>query len=130
MIPFSCTLTIYFLFLMKFLDENVQAWEFTTLYLIARKFHSVFCAFDTSIVILSKCILLNTLTLVKKKVKKSKQKKTLVISNKLQCIQIFIFSKNFKIQKKNTLKNWYGILMYNLNTCKLVNSFTCKYCII
>lgn len=39
---------------MKFLDENVQAWEFTTLYLIARKFHSVFCAFDTSIVILSK----------------------------------------------------------------------------
>lgn len=85
---------------MKFLDENVQAWEFTTLYLIARKFHSVFCAFDTSIVILSKCILLNTLTLVKKKVKKSKKKKTLVISNKLQCIQIFIFSKNFKIQKK------------------------------
>lgn len=62
---------------MKFLDENVQAWEFTTLYLIARKFHSVFCAFDTSIVILStgKCILLNTLTLVKKKVKKSKKKK-------------------------------------------------------
>lgn len=115
---------------MKFLDENVQAWEFTTLYLIARKFHSVFCAFDTSIVILSKCILLNTLTLVKKKVKKSTKKKTLVISNKLQCIQIFIFSKNFKIQKKNTLKNWYGILMYNLNTCKLVNSFTCKYCII
>lgn len=55
---------------MKFLDENVQAWEFTTLYLIARKFHFVFCAFDTSIVILSKCILLNTLTLVKKKVKK------------------------------------------------------------
>lgn len=89
---------------MKFLDENVQAWEFTTLYLIARKFHFVFCAFDTSIVILSKCILLNTLTLVKKsqKVKKSKKKKTLVISNKLQCIQIFIFSKNFKIQKKNT----------------------------
>lgn len=85
---------------MKILDENVQAWEFTTLYLIARKFHSVFCAFDTSIVILSKCILLNTLTLVKKKVKKSKKKKTLVISNKLQCIQIFIFSKNFKIQKK------------------------------
>lgn len=85
---------------MKFLDENVQAWEFTTLYLIARKFHSVFCAFDTSIVILSKCILLNTLTLVKKKVKKSKKKKTLVISNKLQCIQIFIFSKNFKIKKK------------------------------
>lgn len=85
---------------MKFLDENVQAWEFTTLYLIARKFHSVFCAFDTSIVILSKCILLNTLTLVKKKVKKSKKTKTLVISNKLQCIQIFIFSKNFKIQKK------------------------------
>lgn len=85
---------------MKFLDENVQAWEFTTLYLIARKFHSVFCAFDTSIVILSKCILLNTLTLVKKKVKKSKKNKTLVISNKLQCIQIFIFSKNFKIQKK------------------------------
>lgn len=74
MIPFSCTLTIYFLFLMKFLDENVQAWEFTTLYLIARKFHSAFCAFDTSIVILSKCILLNTLTLVKKKVKKSKKK--------------------------------------------------------
>lgn len=74
MIPFSCTLTIYFLFLMKILDENVQAWEFTTLYLIARKFHSVFCAFDTSIVILSKCILLNTLTLVKKKVKKSKNK--------------------------------------------------------
>lgn len=100
MIPFSCTLTIYFLFLMKFLDENVQAWEFTTLYLIARKFHSVFCAFDTSIVILSKCILLNTLTLVKKKVKRSKKKKTLVISNKLQCIQIFIFSKNFKIQKR------------------------------
>lgn len=60
---------------MKFLDENVQAWEFTTLYLIARKFHFVFCAFDTSIVILSKCILLNTLTLVKKKVKKSKKKK-------------------------------------------------------
>lgn len=86
---------------MKFLDENVQAWEFTTLYLIARKFHSVFYAFDTSIVILSKCILLNTLTLVKKKVKKSKKKqKTLVISNKLQCIQIFIFSKNFKIQNK------------------------------
>lgn len=86
---------------MKFLDENVQAWEFTTLYLIARKFHSVFCAFDTSIVILSKCILLNTLTLVKKKVKKNqKNKKTLVISNKLQCIQIFIFSKNFKIQKR------------------------------
>lgn len=84
---------------MKFLDENVQAWEFTTLYLIARKFHSVFCAFDTSIVILSKCILLNTLTLVKKK-SKSQKKKTLVISNKLQCIQIFIFSKNFKIQKK------------------------------
>lgn len=86
---------------MKILDENVQAWEFTTLYLIARKFHSLFCAFDTSIVILSKCIILNTLTLVKKKVKKSKKKKkTLVISNKLQCIQIFIFSKNFKIQKK------------------------------
>lgn len=86
---------------MKFLDENVQAWEFTTLYLIARKFHFVFCAFDTSIVILSKCILLNTLTLVKKKVKKSKKKKkTFVISNKLQCIQIFIFSKNFKIKKK------------------------------
>lgn len=93
---------------MKFLDENVQAWEFTTLYLIARKFHSVFCAFDTSIVILSKCILLNTLTLVKKKVKKSKKKKTLVISNKLQCIQIFIFSKNFKIQKKHPEKLvWY-----------------------
>lgn len=86
---------------MKILDENVQAWEFTTLYLIARKFHSVFCAFDTSIVILSKCILLNTLTLVKKKSQKVKKKnKTLVISNKLQCIQIFIFSKNFKIQKK------------------------------
>lgn len=85
---------------MKFLDENVQAWEFTTLYLIARKFHSVFCAFDTSIVILSKCILLNTLTLVKKKSKSQKKKKTLVISNKLQCIQIFIFSKNFKIKKK------------------------------
>lgn len=114
---------------MKFLDENVQAWKFTTLYLIARKFLSVFCAFDTSIVILSKCILLNTLTLVKKK-SKSQKKKTLVISNKLQCIQIFIFSKNLKIQKKNTLKNWYGTLMYNLNTCKLVNSFTCKYCII
>lgn len=114
---------------MKFLDENVQAWEFTTLYLIARKFHSVFCAFDTSIVILSKCILLNTLTLVKKKSQKVKKKKKIVISNKLQCIQIFIFSKNFKI-KKNTLKNWYGILMYNLNTCKLANSFTCKYCII
>lgn len=64
MIPFSCTLIIYLLFLMKFLDENVQAWEFITLYLIARKFHSVFCAFDTSIVILSKCILLNTVTLV------------------------------------------------------------------
>lgn len=77
MIPFSCTLTIYFLFLMKFLDENVQAWELTTLYLIARKFHSVFCAFDTSIVILSKCILLNTLTLVKKKVKKSKKTKNI-----------------------------------------------------
>lgn len=62
---------------MKFLDENVQAWEFTTLYLIARKFHSVFCAFDTSIVILStgKCILLNTLTLVKKKSQKVKKKK-------------------------------------------------------
>lgn len=104
MIPFSCTLTIYFLFLMKILDENVQAWEFTTLYLhvIARKFHSVFCAFDTSIVILSKCILLNTLTLVKKKSKSQKKKKTLVISNKLQCIQIFIFSKNFKIQKKTS----------------------------
>lgn len=85
---------------MKILDENVQAWEFTTLYLIARKFHSVFCAFDTSIVILSKCILLNTLTLVKKKSKSKKKNKTLVISNKLQCIQIFIFSKNFKIQKK------------------------------
>lgn len=85
---------------MKFLDENVQAWEFTTLYLIARKFHFVFCAFDTSIVILSKCILLNTLTLVKKKSKSQKKKKTFVISNKLQCIQIFIFSKNFKIKKK------------------------------
>lgn len=103
MIPFSSIQTInLFTFFMKFLDENVHAWEFTTLYLIARKFHSVFCAFDTSVVILSKCILLNTVTLV--------------ISNKLQCIQIFIFSKNFKIQK-NTLKKWYGILMYNLNTC-------------
>lgn len=85
---------------MKFLDENVQAWEFTTLYLIDKKFHSVFCAFDTSIVILSKCILLNTLTLVKKKSKSQKKKIKFVISNKLQCIQIFIFSKNFKIQKK------------------------------
>lgn len=114
---------------MKFLDENVQTWEFTTLYLIARKFHSVFCAFDTSTVILSKCILLNTLTLVKKKVKRSKKKKTLVISNKLQSSNFYLFKK-FEDPKKNTLKNWYGILMYNLNTCKLVNSFTCKYCII
>lgn len=37
----------------------------------------------------------------------------------------FYLFKKFQDQKKNTLKNWYGILMYNLNTCKLVNSFTC-----
>lgn len=33
---------------------------------------------------------------------KKKTKKTLVISNKLQCIQIFIFSKNLQDPKKKT----------------------------
>lgn len=93
---------------MKFLDENVQAWEFTTLYLIARKFHFVFCAFDTSIVILSKCILLNTLTLVKKKVKKSTTTKNSSFPINYNVFKFLSFQKISRSKKKHPEKLvWY-----------------------
>lgn len=93
---------------MKFLDENVQAWEFTTLYLIARKFLSVFCAFDTSIVILSKCILLNTLTLVKKKSKSQKKNKKLSFPINYNVFKFLSFQKISRSKKKHPEKLvWY-----------------------
>lgn len=94
---------------MKFLDENVQAWEFTTLYLIARKFHSEFCAFDTSIVILSKCILLNTLTFIVKKSQKVKKKiKNLSFPINYNVFKFLSFQKISGSKKKHPEKLvWY-----------------------